>query len=239
MRLPLACLALLLTACPTQQSGDSSAAKTEPMPAEPAAEPAEPEQPAPAPAAVEKPPSEPSAGSLATVSADVTYPLPQILGKSPAEVEPKLGDPTGKGISRTSCIRFLPERTWFECEFAMQRYADPTGTYDAITVTYEDGVSTGIAFEGIPGDGDFDPKAALAHVGVELVGEPKVSTPADDVTLSSWFNAAARLLVHGKQYRVEVSSIGGTWGSSKVEFFLNHPLTGAQQAKVRTPDDAE
>ena len=55
------------------------------------------------------------------------------------------------------------------------------------------------------------------------------------MTVWSWFNNAARLVVHDKQYRVEVSSVGGTWDSSKVEFFLNHPLTDAQKAKVRAP----
>lgn len=250
MRLPLACLALVLTACPAPKPADSSADTAKSTA----------EAQAPKTAVLDRkalegkaimltpkdakdtnaaPTAEPKdTGPGATLSKDVKFPLSEMLGKKPGEVEPKLGEPTGKGMARKSCIRFLPERTWFECDYAMQRYADPTGTYDAVTLTYEDGVSTGIAFEGVPGEGAFDPKAALAHVGVTLPGEPKQSAPAENVTLWSWFNGSARLLVHDKQYRVEVSSVDGTWDSSKVEFFLNHPLTDEQKAKIRTPGSA-
>lgn len=241
MRLLLACTALLLTACPsspkpsTPKSGDSkgkpAVAETKTATLDAAALKA-------AAASLDEPKKANAPkddGKRATVSTEPKFSLPEMLGKSPADIQPRLGDPTGKGISRSSCVRFLPERTWFECKYAMQRYVDPTSTYTAITVTYEDGVSTGLAFEGVPGEGDFDPKAALAHVGITLVGEPKQSAPAENVALWSWFNNAARLVVHDKQYRVEVSSVGGTWDSSKVEFFLNHPLTDAQKAKVRTP----
>lgn len=249
MRLLLACTALLLTACPS--SPKPSAPKSADAKGKDAT--GEPKKATVDAAALQaaasslndgkkadtKPPSEKAApkddGKRATVSTEVKFSLPDMLGKSPADIQPRLGDPTGKGISRNSCIRFLPERTWFECKYAMQRYVDPTATYKAITVTYEDGISTGLAFEGVPGEGDFDAKAALAHLGVTLVGDPKESTPAENVTLWSWFNNAARLVVHDKQYRVEVSSVGGTWDSSKVEFFLNHPLTDAQKAKVRAP----
>lgn len=249
MRLPLACTALLLTACPSSPKPSApkpSEAKAAPVDAkkvtvnaaamQAAANALNEAKPASAkPTDPKKADAPKDDGKRATVSTEVKFSLHEMLGKSPAEIQPRLGDPTGKGIARESCVRFLPERTWFECKYAMQRYVDPTSTYDAITVTYEDGVSTGLAFEGIPGEGDFDPKAALAHVGVTLVGEPKESTPADNVTLWSWFNNAARLVVHDQQYRVEVSSVGGTWESSKIEFFLNHPLTDAQKAKVRAP----
>ena len=247
MRLLLACTALLLTACPSSpkpsapKSGDAKGKAAEQKATVDAAalqaaatslNDKKPEAKAP-PAEKAAPPKDD--GKRATVSTEVKFSLPDMLGKSPTDIQPRLGDPTGKGIARNSCVRFLPERTWFECKYAMQRYVDPTSTYKAITVTYEDGISTGLAFEGVPGEGDFDAKAALAHVGVTLVGDPKESTPADNVTVWSWFNNAARLVVHDKQYRVEVSSVGGTWDSSKVEFFLNHPLTDAQKAKVRAP----
>ncbi|MCR9159831.1 MAG: hypothetical protein ACE37F_05740 [Nannocystaceae bacterium] len=81
-------------------------------------------------------------------------------------------------------------------------------------------------------------EAALAHVGVTLVGEPKTSNPEENVALWTWFNSAARLLVHDKQYRVEVAAVDGKWESSKVEFFLNHPLTAEQKVKIRKPDSA-
>ncbi len=224
--------ALLLTACPSDApdtapqdptaTPDAAVHKAVPAPGPDA-------QPKPTPAAAPTP----SAPPIATVSTDVKFPLPDMLGKSPDEVQPKLGEPTGKGMVRQSCVRFLPERTWFECAYAMQRYTDPTSTYDAITVTYEDGISTGITFEGIPGEGDFDPKAALEKLGVVLIGDPKQTAPQEGIWVWTWFNAAARLLVHGQQYRVQVSSVGGSWESSKVEFILNDPLTQSQKTRVR------
>ena len=235
MRVPLACVALLLTACPSDgaskkppaekpeaKADTKTATKTEPV-AKPAGKP------------VARPSAKPDDGPTATVTEVTKFPLAQMLGKAPTEIQPRLGDATGKGLSRKSCLRFLPGRTWFECAYSFQRYVDPTSTYDAISVSYEDGVSTGLTFEGIPGEGAFDPKAALAHVGVTLVGEPKLSKPEENVELWSWFNAAARLRVHGRQYRVEVSSIEGKWETSKVEFILNDPLTAAQKATVRKP----
>ncbi|MGH1340794.1 MAG: hypothetical protein ACRBN8_04550 [Nannocystales bacterium] len=239
MRVPLACVALLLTACPS----DGSSKKP------PAAKPAATAEAKPAPEAKPdtKPPAEPAAkpaptpavvaddGPTATVTEDSKFPLPQMLGKAPTDIQPRLGDPTGKGMTRKSCLRFLPERTWFECAYSFQRYVDPTSTYDAISVSYENGISTGLTFEGIPGEGSFDPKAALAQLGVTLIGEPKQSKPEENVELWSWFNGAARLRVHGRQYRVEVSTVDGKWETSKVEFILNDPLTEAQKKMVRAP----
>lgn len=233
MRVPLACVALLLTACPSDGSSkkppaaDGGAKPAEKPDAKPAAKPdAKP---------VAKPTAKPDDGPTATVTEDSKFPLPQMLGKAPGEIQPRFGDPTGKGLSRKSCLRFLPERTWFECAYSFQRYVDASSTYDAISVTYEDGISVGLAFEGIPGEGAFDPKAALAQLGVTLTGEPKVSKPEENVELWSWFNGAARLRVHDRQYRVEVSSVDGKWETSKVEFILNDPLTAAQKATVRAP----
>jgi len=229
MRVPLACVALLLTACPSDGSSKKppaakAGAKTEAKPAV-----------TPKPNAEAKPDAKPENGPTATVTEDSKFPLPQMLGKAPGEIQPRLGDPTGKGMSRKSCLRFLPERTWFECAYSFQRYVDASSTYEAISVTYEDGISTGLAFEGIPGEGEFDAKAALAQLGVTLLGEPKQSKPEENVELWSWFNGAAKLRVHGRQYRVEVSSVDGKWETSKVEFILNDPLTAAQKATVRAP----
>ena len=243
MRLSLACFALLLTACP-EPSADAGKTAAKPA-AKPEAKPADTkaaDKPADTKAADKpeaKAAAKPADGPTATVRDDVPFPLAQMLGKKPDEIQPKLGEPTGKGLVRKSCIRFLPERTWFDCAFTLQRYLDPNSTYAAITVTYEDGISTGISFEGIPGEGAFDPKAALAHTGVTLVGEPKQSQPEENVTLWTWFNGSARLLVDGKQYRVEVSSVDGQWGTSRVEYILNHPLTADQQARVRAPKSAD
>ncbi len=239
MRVSLACVALLLTACPSDSSPQ------DPPVAEAQAQPES--KPAPVATSVSKPDAGPvvkadpvpvaklDEGPTATVTEDTKFPLPQMLGKAPSEIQPRLGDPTGKGMSRKSCLRFLPERTWFECAYSFQRYVDASSTYAAIAVSYEDGVSTGLVFEGIPGEGAFDPKAALAQVGVTLAGEPELSNPEENVQLWSWFNGAARLRVHGRQYRVEVSSVDGKWETSKVEFILNDPLTAAQKATVRKP----
>ena len=190
MRVPLACVALLLTACPSDGSSEKPpAAKPAPTAeAKPAADTKPLVKPDTDPVA--KPLPKPDDGPTATVTEDSKFPLPQMLGKAPAEIQPRLGDPTGKGMSRKSCLRFLPKRTWFECAYSFQRYVDPTSTYDAISVTYEDGISTGLAFEAIPGEGPFDPKAALAQLGVTLVGEPKLSKPEENVELWSWFNGA-------------------------------------------------
>ena len=93
MRLPLACLALLLTACPSSPTTpdpktgaakadgkalESKAVMLTPKPKEVGSE--------VAPAATPK-----DEGPVATVSEDVKFPLAQMLGKKPGEVEPKLG----------------------------------------------------------------------------------------------------------------------------------------------------
>lgn len=190
--------------------------------------------PAPAkPAAAEDGPAERRAEKgYATVRDGVPLPLTSLLGHPPPDVQARLGEPTGKGMQRSTCVRFVPERVWFDCNYAWQRYHDATGRYAAIQVAYEDGVATEVAFEGIPGDGAFDPRVALEHVGLVLPKPPRQSEPALGVTLWSWFNSEARLLIDGKQYRVEVSS-RGDWASSKVDVILNDPLTEEQKAKIR------
>jgi hypothetical protein len=159
-------------------------------------------------------------------------PIAEMLGHSPPEVQAHLGDPLGKGGVRKSCVRWVPDKTWFSCDHAWQRYADKSGTFDAIGVEYENGKASMLAFEGVPGDGAFEPRKALAAVGLQLPGEPTQSAPAEGVTLYSWFNSASRLRIHGRQYRVEVSTVGGTWDASRVAIVLNDPLSDEEKAKI-------
>jgi hypothetical protein len=164
---------------------------------------------------------------------DGPMPIASLLGKPPTEVQPLLSEPLGKGMVRKSCVRFLPERTWFSCEFATQRYGDRSGAYGAIAVEYSDGVSTAIAFEAPKNaTGPFDARAALAYVGLELPGEPKVENPDADAVVYAWFNGSARLLIGGRQYRVVVSSVGADWARTKIEVILNDPLNEAERARV-------
>ncbi len=187
---------------------------------------------APSPTDAKAPDDRPSEAA-AELLPDAPLPIADILGKPPAEAQAKLGEPTGKGMQRTSCVRFLPERVWFECSYAHQRYNDTTGTYKAVQVSYEDGKAAAVAFEGVPGEGAFDPIAALAKVGLKLPGTPRESSPNEGVKLWSWFNSDARLVLGGLQYRVEVSTIDDKWENAKVEIILNHPLDEAQQAKIK------
>ena len=164
---------------------------------------------------------------------DGPLPIAGLLGKAPPEVEAQLAEPLGKGMARASCVRFLPERTWFGCKFALQRYGDKSGAYKAIGVEYEDGKATALAFEGlVRAQGEVDPKTALAYVGLELPGEPKLENPDAETRVWSWFNAAARLLVDGRQYRVVVSSVGADWTRTKVEIKLNDPLSADERSRV-------
>lgn len=171
---------------------------------------------------------------LGKILDDAPLPLVKLLGQTPPEAEQHLGPPLpdSKGGMRDTCVRYLPERTWFTCKFAWQRYSDKTGTFGTVHVTFEDGKVSGLSFERIPGEGPFDPRQALRRVGLELPGEPKVENPEKDVTTWSWWNSAARLLVWGRQYRVRVSAVNGTWASAKVEIILNDALNESEKARV-------
>jgi len=168
----------------------------------------------------------------AKVREDVPLPLTQLLGHSPPEVEAMLGKPAGKGFAKKSCVRFAPERIFFRCEFALQTYADKTGNFDRILIEYEDGLSSRVAFNGLPGAGALTWKEALDIVGLELPKPPKTSHPGDDVTLWRWYNGAARLLIHDRQFRVEVSVVAGDRKRAKIDVILNHPLTPEQEAQT-------
>jgi hypothetical protein len=163
--------------------------------------------------------------------------LVSLLGQTPQQAEQHLGPPLpdSKGGMRESCVRHLPKRTWFRCKQAWQRYSDKTGTFGEIRVTYEDGKVAGVSFDRLPGEGPFDPKQALRKVGLELPGEPSVESPQDGVTTWSWWNAAARLVVYDRQYRVLVSAVDGTWERAKVDVILNDALSESEQARVFDP----
>lgn len=174
---------------------------------------------------------------LARVLEGKALPLVELLGQPPAKVESLLGPPLPdqKGGMRKSCVRFLPERTWFRCQHAWQRYSDKTETFGVVQVTYEDGKSTAVAFENIPGAGTFAPKQALTKVGLALPGVAKLENPQEGVTVWSWFNSEARLMIHGRQYRVRVSTVDGKWETAKVEVILNDELDQSERARVFTP----
>lgn len=237
LRVALVAAAFATSACPATeskdagkpQSGDAKQAARKfdsPIAADPAAPPA-PTKPTDEAAA-----AKPSDGALGKVLAG-PLPIEALLGKTPADVQAQLSEPLGKGMMRKSCVRFLPERTWFSCNFAAQRYGDKSGAYTAIGIEYQDGISTAVAFEGPKNaTGAFDPRAALAYVGLELPGEPRVEQQEGDAAIHSWFNASSRLLIAGKQYRVVVSSVANDWARTKVEVILNHPLTDEERARV-------
>ena len=180
-----------------------------------------------------KPAKEDPPSDRGTLADDVAVPLGNLLGKTPVEVQKYLGDPTTKGRKRDSCLRFTPQRVWFECSWVWQRYTDKTNTFSAIQVTYEDGKSAAVAFEHLPGAGAFDMAQALRHVGLTLPGEPKFTEPNDETKVWRWFNDQARLVVDGQQYRVELSVRQDNWEHSKLDVVLNSPLTEEQKKKVK------
>jgi hypothetical protein len=216
---PQLALALLVTAC-----GDPGPSTRQATPV--AADATVPTAPAPAK----------STPTLATLRDDVPMPLSRLLGRPVAEVQAELGEHTGKGMQRQSCVRFLPERTFFTCHYVTQTYADKTDNFASISVGFEDGVATEVAYTGWKrGSGEFTPEALLAAIGLTMPEPGKPSAPADKVRLWTWFNSQARLLIAGKQHRVEVSIVEDDWARSRVEVLLNHTLTPEQQARVVAP----
>lgn len=183
------------------------------------------------PASSAKAPHSPEPGARGRVL-DGPLPITSVIGHPPADVEALVGETLSKGMARDSCVRFVPKRVWFRCQFAMQRYADKTGKFSAIGIEYEDGLATAISFEGPAGSGTFTPENALAFVGLQLPGEPSLETPAENTKLWSWFNSSAQLLINNRQYRVRVSVVGEDWQRSKVEVILNAPLSDDERARV-------
>jgi hypothetical protein len=235
-RVVVLALTAMVIACSveTQSSGQAAKGEATPTPNPPKAAGDNPKAAGDNPKAEEpSKPTPPASGDLAKVSDDVALPLRKLLGKTPQEVEALLGEPLGKGRTRESCVRFVPERTWFECKWVWQRYADKTKTFAAVQVTYEDGKSADLAFEHLPGAGKFDLDQALKHVGLELPGEPKLNEPQPQTKVWRWFNDDARLVVNGNQYRVMLSVVGGTWESTKLDIILNNALTEEQKKKIK------
>jgi len=203
---------------PNQATAPQKAPEAKVSPTEPAKAPAE------APA------------KLAVIRDDVPLPLTKILGQPVADVQALLGEHLGKGMARDSCVRLVPDRTFFACKYALQSYADKTDNFRAVQVAFEDGVATEVAFDGWKhATGPFDPQALLTAVGLTLPEPGAESTPDANVRLWAWFNHIARLVIAGKQYRVELSVINDEWSRSRVEIVLNHPLTPEQKAKILPP----
>jgi hypothetical protein len=229
----------VLSGCPTEVGSGAAPAA---MPA-----PAQPTPAAPAGEPVIPPPPE-EQGPRGSVRDDVPYPLAALLGRPRAEVEAKLGAKRDKDTGgRSTCVRFVPERTWFRCESRWQRYDDlAPSRFGAVMVTYEDGVVAAFTLDGLPGEGAFDHQRALALAGLELPGEPRVRKPQNpldpsrsaDVTVWSYFNDAARLEVGGRQYRVEVSVVEGQWARAKVDVILNDRLNDDERARIVPAGDA-
>jgi hypothetical protein len=166
--------------------------------------------------------------------------LRKLVNKTPAQVQAVLGEPSETGGDRVSCVRFVPERVFFACEQQVHLYEHPQ--FESIRVEFEDGHAATVALAGLPGEGSFDPIAALAAVGVELPGEPNhdnppltVGQPGEVVDRWEWGNSRARLLIDDLQHRVRLTTINGEWRRAKLEIIVNHPLTPDQQARVRSP----
>lgn len=219
-----------LTACPQGSPEQAGQARTSEAPAQPArteparAEPVKAEPVKTEPARVE---------TLARVREDVALPLPALLGQPAEPALAKLGEKQGAAMIKKTCVRYVPERVFFACSYAMQRYADPTGTFKGVTVELEDGLIASAAFDGwTKGTGPVEPAPLLAAIGLELPEPPEVDAPAEGVRRWRWFNHLARLRIGGKQYRVEMSAAGDAWERTRIEVVLNEPLTEPQRAKL-------
>ena len=222
----------LLTACPTNPApakadakGASKAdAKTDPAKTDP-----KPDTKSDTKSDTKAPAAD---GPMGKALPDAPIPLAELFGAEPAKAETMFGDPIAKGGTKDSCVRFVPDRTWFKCKHAWQRYSDKTGTAESLYVTYEDGKVAAVAFEKVKGEGPFDPTGALKKVGLELPEPPTLKRPTDNVKLWSWFNAQARLVFGERQYRVEVSTVDDQWETSKVDIMLNDPLNDDEKARA-------
>jgi hypothetical protein len=229
----LVCLAL--PACGPQPDTRQAVPVAAPTPGTPATSASAPAPATPGTPATSATPAPPQTGlTLGAVRDDVPLPLTALLGHSVAEVQAQLGEHTGKGMQRESCVRHVPERTFFGCHYALQRYLDKTGTWAGVRIGYEDNVATEVSYDGFKaGSGPVTPEALLAAAGLTLPAPGKESAPASDVRLWTWFNSLARLKIGGKQYRVEASVVGDDWARTRVSVILNDPLTPEQQAKIR------
>jgi len=215
-------LAVLFVACSSDPAptGDAPKPGSDPAPDKPSAQPT-------------------STEPLGQLQASAAIDLRTILNKTPAEVDAALGEPTDTGSDRVSCVRFVPERVFFACEQEIRLYSHPS--FESIRVEFEDGYAATVALAGLPGEGAFDPTAALAAVGLELPREPKHDNPplstaaADTVDRWEWGNSEARLLVDGLEQRVRLTVVNGEWRRSKLELINNDPLSPEQRARIKQP----
>jgi hypothetical protein len=121
---------------------------------------------------------------LAQARDDVPLPLTKLLGRRSPRCRRSSASTLGKGMVRDSCVRFVPERVFFTCKYAQQRYADKTDNFAAVRSAYEDGVATEVAYDGWKhGSGAFTPEALLAGVGLVLPEPGAAAAPADGVKL--------------------------------------------------------
>lgn len=187
-------------------------------------------------------PGQPELGSdgkpLGRVVATESIDLRKLANKTPAEVDAVLDAPTETGSDRISCVRFVPERVFFACEQQIRLYGHRD--FESIRVEFEDGRAATVALNGLPGVGDFDPKAALALVGLELPNEPVHDNPGfvagqagDVVDRWEWGNARARLLIDGLEHRVRLTVINGEWRRAKLELINNNPLSPEQKERIK------
>jgi hypothetical protein len=184
----------------------------------------------------------PDGKPLGRVVASQYIDLGQLANKTVDEVEAVLGEPTTTGMDRVSCVRFVPQRVFFACEQEIRVYGHRE--FESIRVEFEDGRAALVALSGLPGEGPFDPKAAIAAVGLELPEEPKHDNP----TLNSpqaggepgavvdrweWGNSRARLRIDGLEHRVRLTTVNGEWRRAKLELINNHPLTPEQKERIK------
>lgn len=179
--------------------------------------------------------------ALGQLTATEFIDLEAIVNKSPAEVDALLGTPTQTGSDRISCVRFVPKRVFFGCEEEIRVYAHPQ--FESIRIEFEDGHAAVVALSGLPGEGDFDARAALASVGLELPGEPVHDNPAltgpspegEVVDRWEWGNSRARLLIDGLEHRVRLSVVNSEWRRAKLELINNNPLDADQRKRIKQP----
>ena len=193
-------------------------------------------------------PSAPAGGEtqeLGSVTKTEVIDLAAIVNKTPEEVEALLGANEGTGSDRISCVRFLPERVFFACKQELRVYKHPE--FEEIRVDFEDGRAAQVALIGLPGGGEFEPKAALALVGVSLPGEGRERSEAVSTNNGSaggnariweWGNSSARLILDGQQQRVRLSIVEDDWARTKLELINNNPLTDEQKARIKQPRNA-
>ncbi|MFO7562956.1 MAG: hypothetical protein R6X02_09970 [Enhygromyxa sp.] len=187
-------------------------------------------------------PAEPKLGPdgkpLGRVVASEFIDLREIANKTPEQVDALLDAPTDTGSDRISCVRFVPDRVFFACEQQIRVYGHRH--FESVRVEFEDGRAAIIALSGLPGDGPFDPKAALKAVGLELPGEPVHDNPGfvaaqegDVVDRWEWGNDRARLLIDGLEQRVRLTVVNQEWRRAKLELINNNPLSPEQKQRIK------